>query len=290
MLEPAEPVPAGETLSASIRSESASAAPVSRHTASCFQRSARRVRRIDMRDTKTAAAGASALARSTVSVRFQFVVIVCLLRSPAVVPVASVSAPGFGSRAGLSGPLFRPFDRVQVSENHAFPELAFRGAAFAAFVRSVRPVFRPPRRRLASARSGLASSFRRPPRRRLASAWSGSASDSVSTPPSEFPVYHPVPASCSARLLFVLFMVRISKFCFCFARSVLLSLSRSFRSLVRPVQPVHFRFVLSSIYRVRLFACGFIYIFLAYIIHLNGRKQNVFFIEKHVLFTNKVCF
>ena len=43
-----------------------------------------------------------------------------------LVPVASVSVPVFGSRAGLSGPLFRPFDRVQVSENRAAPELSFR--------------------------------------------------------------------------------------------------------------------------------------------------------------------
>ena len=37
-------------------------------------------------------------------------------------------------------------------------------------------------------------------------------SGSVSTPPSEVPVYQPVPTSCSARLLFISFMVRISKF------------------------------------------------------------------------------
>ena len=153
MLEPAEPVPAGETLSASVRSESASAAPVSRHTASCFQRSARRVRRIGMRDANAVAPpGAFPLAPFAVFVQFPFVVIVCLPRSPAFVPFASV--PPRGSVPGPVSPgRFRPFDRVQVSENHAFPELAFRGAAFAAFVRSVRPVFRPPRLRLASARS-----------------------------------------------------------------------------------------------------------------------------------------
>ena len=91
-----------------------------------------------IRDAETAEAGASALAPSAVSVRFLFVVIVCLPRSPAIVPVASVSVPGFGSRAGLSGPVFRPFDQVQVSENRAFPELAFRGR-----FRGFRP-FRPP--------------------------------------------------------------------------------------------------------------------------------------------------
>ena len=91
-----------------------------------------------IRDAETAEAGASALAPSAVSVRFLFVVIVCLPRSPAIVPVASVSVPGFGSRAGLSGPVFRPFDQVQVSENRAFPELAFRSR-----FRGFRP-FRPP--------------------------------------------------------------------------------------------------------------------------------------------------
>ena len=61
-------------------------------------------------------------------------------------------SPGFGSRACFSEPLARPFDRVQVSEKSYCPELAFR-RRFAAFVRSVRPAFRPPRRRLASART-----------------------------------------------------------------------------------------------------------------------------------------
>jgi hypothetical protein len=81
-----------------------------------------------MRDTNMVAPpGASAPAPSAVPVRFQFVVIVCLPRFPAFVPVASVSVPVFGSRAGLSGPsVQQPFDRVQVSENRAAPELSFR--------------------------------------------------------------------------------------------------------------------------------------------------------------------
>ena len=50
--------------------------------------------------------------------------------------------------------------------------------------------------------------------RRPASAKLGFSSDGRFSEPSVFPVYHPVPASCSVRLTFVSFMVRISvSFC-----------------------------------------------------------------------------
>ena len=49
---------------------------------------------------------------------------------------------------------------------------------------------------------------------RPASAKLGCSSDDRFSAPSVFPVYHPVPASCSVRLTFVSFMVRISvSFC-----------------------------------------------------------------------------
>ena len=92
-------------------------------------------------------------------------------------------------------------------------------------------------------------------------------------PPSAIPVYHPVPASCSARLLFVSFMVRISG---SFCCSVQFS-----RLQFRPSCLVHFRsfsfvsvsfcrFVLSSFLRVVPAHRRFYYIFLAYIIHYWG--------------------
>ena len=296
-LEPSEPDPAAETgLPDSASSGSAAAGAVSRHTASCFQRSARRVRRSGMRDQKTVAPpGASAPAPSAVPVRFQFVVIVFVSRGFPLVPVASVSVPVFGSRAGFSGPLSGPsigFKSVKIVQSRTFVQAPLSRLSF---VQSG-PPFRPPRLHLASARFRPDFRSRRPPRPRLAHARPGSASDSVSAPPPEVPVYHPVPASCSARLLFVSFMVRISKFRlvpsvqFCLIRLVC-PLACPFCSV--PFIFASFRFafacfVLSSDF---VFACsrtGFIYYILAYIIHLVGRKQNVFFIEKHVLFKNYV--
>ena len=190
MLEPAEPDPAAKALSASVRSASASAVPVSRHTASCFQRSARRVRRSGTRGAKAdAPPGAPAPASSAVSVRFHFVVNVCLLRFPAVVPFASPFGPGFGSRSRFSGPSFNAPSIGFKSVKIVFVSLSLRsGAASAAFVRSVRHVSV----RLVSASLSAGASTRFP------------------VPPSEIPVYHPAPSSCSARWLFVLFMVSIS--------------------------------------------------------------------------------
>ena len=124
-LEPSEPDPAAATeISASASSESASAEVVSRHTASCFQRSARRVRRSGIRDQKTVAPPeASAPAPSVDPVRFQFVVIVFVSRGFPLVPVASVSVPVFGSRAGFSGPLSGPsigFKSVKIVQSRTF--------------------------------------------------------------------------------------------------------------------------------------------------------------------------
>ena len=208
-LEPSEPDPAAGTgFPDSASSASAAAGAVSRHTASCFQRSARRVRRSGMRDQKTVAPPeASAPAPSAVPVRFQFVVIVFVTRGFPLVPVASVSVPVFGSRAGFSGPLSSPsigFKSVKIVQSRTFVQAPLSRLSC---VQSG-PPFRPPRLRLASARPDLVSGLAV----RLAFARPGSASDSVSAPPPEVPVYHPVPTSCSARLLFVSFMVRISKF------------------------------------------------------------------------------
>lgn len=124
-LEPSEPDPAAGTgFPDSASSASAAAGAVSRHTASCFQRSARRVRRSGMRDQKTVAPPrASAPAPSVDPVRFQFVVIVFVSRGFPLVPVASVSVPGFGSRAGLYGPLSGPsigFKSVKIVQSRTF--------------------------------------------------------------------------------------------------------------------------------------------------------------------------
>ena len=202
MLEPAE--------SASVCTDAASAAAVSRHTASCFQRSARTRRRAGTAWTRKAAPGASAPAPPAVSVRIQLVVIVCLLRFPAVVPFAS-SAPGFGSRSRFSGPPARqPFDQVQVSENHVRPELMFRRRV-RGFRRSVRLRFRPPPPCPAPAPPGSVqvrmAAFRRPFFR------------------STTRYRPPVPlVRCSFRSWFVSqvrFVVRFSSVCFGLVRSVL---------------------------------------------------------------------
>jgi len=76
----------------------------------------------------------------------------------------------------------------------------------------------------------------------------------VSPPPSGDPVYHPAPASCSARLLFVSFMVCISN-SFCLFVQFVFS---SFRSLLadRSVS-----FVLSSFFLLRLLTCVLVYYF-----------------------------
>ena len=93
-----------------------------------------------MPQTKTGAPpGAFPLAPFAVFVQFPFVVIVCLPRSPAFVPFASVpprgSVPGPGSPGRCSGPSIG-FKSVKIMLS---PNLR-SGAAFAAFVRSVRPV------------------------------------------------------------------------------------------------------------------------------------------------------
>ena len=135
-----------------------------------------------------------------------------LLRFPAVVPVArllrgSCSGAAF-SGPSSNGPSFR-FKSVEILFNlELSPKCRPRGG-----VRSVR-------------RSS-------PVRLRPALPGSAPSSGSVRTtgfPPSVFPVYHPGPASCSARLLFVWFMVCIP-FRFVFS-SVRLSRFRSHRPIL----------------------------------------------------------
>ena len=170
--------------------------------------------------------------------------------SPAVSRVRSVVScgPGFGSRSRFSGPLFAVLRSGSRQENRVL--LSLRSGAASAACRSVRSgavrsAFRPAPAslRLPGSRfSGLAfrpapASFRLP-----GSRFSGLAfRPSCRLPPVPFksgpkavrlrpkiPVYHPVPASCSARLLFVSFMVRISKFRLIPFCSVQLSSSHSF--------------------------------------------------------------
>ena len=114
----------------------------------------------------------------------------CLLRFPAVVPFASPvrgSVPGPASPGRLSGVPSIGFKSVKIMFG-----LSLRsGAACAA----------------PSVPSGFRS-FRRPAPFRPVRAQVQFARQVPRRPGS--PVYHPVPASCSARLLFVLLMVRIS--------------------------------------------------------------------------------
>ena len=228
-------------------------AEASLHTASCFQRSARTMRRSGTKRAHAVACRAYAPAPFAVSVRFQFVVIVFVSCGfPRRCSVRFFS-PGFYSRACFSEPLARHFDQVQVRENHVQPELHVQA----------------PLRRLRSDPSGVRSVVSALPHPAPARLRSSSEADH---PPSVFPVYHPVPASCSARLLFVLFMVRILKFvsllssvrlpCFGLFVFPCSSLPASVRFRFR--LPVLF---LSSFSRVMPAHRRLIYIILAYIIH-----------------------
>ena len=182
---------------------------------------------------------------------------------PAVSRVRSVcfrSAPGFGSRAGLSGPLFRPFDRVQVSENHAFPELAFRRRFRG--IRPFSPACRPsasPSPRFRSASTQFRTAIRR---RRLSSRFT-----------TRF--RPPVPlVCCSFRSWFVSqvrFIVPFNSACFSSVRLALFASARFpsfqsrfvilFLSSFSRVVPAHRRFIyISRVYYTLLgviFKCIF---------------------------------
>lgn len=181
----------------------------------------------------------------------------CLPRFPEVVPVAFFS-PGFGSRACFSEPLARLFDQVQVSENHVRPEFVFRRRSRG--FGPIRPAFLP-------------SSALPPP----APAGFSSGTFGFRFAPSVFPVYQPVPASCSARLLFVSFMVRISGLLCC---SVQFSSVQFVLFRVGSIRWVQFVSCVFLSVQVSLISSGFeliflfpmlgarvIYIILAYIIH-----------------------
>ena len=187
----------------------------------------------------------------------------CLLRFPAVVPVAS-SAPGFGSRVRFSGPSFqRPFDRVQVSENRARPELC-SGAACAAFVHP--SGVRPPRSALpgsAPAKSGPVRMAGFPP-----SGVSG-------LPPGSGLLFR----SFAARFVHGLYLVSF-RFQFSFGfRSLSVQLACSVRFVFACFRSF---FELNLVF-ARLLVYVF-YIFSAYIIHCKTSKSNAFFIRKYVLF------
>ena len=278
-----------ESAESGSESRRPASAEASLHTASCFQRSARTMRRTFPRRTRAKTPHrAPAPAPSAVSVRFQLVVIVCLLRFPAVVPFASPargSVPGPASPGSLSGVPSIGFKSVKIMFVLSLAQ-APRCAAF----RSDRPAFFPSV----------------PPR--SASAKFRSGSDGV--PPSGIPVYHPVPASCSVRFPFVSFMVRISvRFVFVSVRFPFGSVQSALSSSVRPV-PAHscsFQFVFRSIVPVRsafpfvpfVLSVSFVrcarsqaiyYIFPAYIIHEYTQISNVFFAEKHVFFKKSTGF
>ena len=231
--------------SPSRRSASADA---SLHTASCFQRSDRTTgRRSGEEKTHIAAARASAPAPFAVSVRFQFVVIVCLLRFPAVVPVASSA---WGSVPGPASPNRLRGSSIEFKSVKIMFSLSVRSGA-------------------AERRSRVPSGFFPSPPALARLAPSSSSVRTTGFPPSVFPAYHPVPVSCSVRLLFVWFMVCISfRFVFrsvCLSRSLRLALSVSacFGSFFRLVFPFRFELVFTRLPAHR----RYILYILAYIIH-----------------------
>ena len=232
MLEPSEVPGTPETVSAS---ESAAAA-ASLHTASRSRRSDLRAGRPGIEDARRAGMlRAAAPAPSADLVRFQFIVITCrLLRFPAVVPLfpaARGSVPG----VRISGPLVATLRSGPRQENRVLLSLR-SGAVVARHAFAFDPA-RPSRLLSAPVLPEVrievpAFSSACPP----GSPPFSSDPESVRLRRPKFPVYHPGPASCSARLLFNLFMVCISKFMFRF-RSGLFSLVRfgfvSFSSQVR---------------------------------------------------------
>ena len=135
---------------------------------------------------------------------------------------------------------------------------------------------------------------------------SGSDSDSISTLPSEFPVYHPVPASCSVRLLFVSFMVRISSsFCIRFS-SFFVRFSSFFVRLrsVRPVRfvPVRFRSSCRFVHPVRRSVrfeivpyafrplTGDLFIYFPRILYTIYSEFQMYFLPKNMCFLRIVAF
>ena len=182
---------------------SASSAAASLHTASRLQRSARTASSTRARRARTKPPRrASAPAPFAVFVRFQFVVIVfAFLRFPAVV-FRSLLRSGVRSRTVFSGP---PSGRPSSEFKSVKIVFGLRFVQAPSVVRTARSRLRPPR----------PLRFRRVQARFVRQV----------PPPSVVPVYHPVPASCSARLPFVSFMVRISvRFVFVSVRFQLVSL------------------------------------------------------------------
>ena len=270
-LESAEPDPATETFSASMSLGSVSAAAVSRHTASCFQRSARTSRRPVTARPQAEAVRASAPAPFAVSVRFQFVVIVL---SPAVSRGCSVCFFGsvFGFRSHFSEPLARLFDRVQVSENHVRFELAFRCRTYGlrpAFSVRFRPA-RPAPAKLRSSSDGR--DFRRPFFRFTT------------------PVRPPVPlVCCSLRSWFVSFFgsiccsvqfssVQFSSSCFVLFCPSCSTLLVSVRFSVSSI-----RFVLSSSYALCPLT-GVLFILFSRILYTISREIQMYFLSESMSF------
>ena len=102
-------------------------------------------------------------------------------------------------------------------------------------------------------------------------------------PPSVVPVYHPVPASCSARLPFVSFMVRISvRFVFV---SVWFQFVRFSLSLLDPVLfvPARFRSFFRSV-RSCLFCSAFLFV-LSLFLCVCARSQAIYLYISRVYYT-----
>ena len=142
MLEPSEEPGTPETVSVS----NSAAAAASLHTASRSRRSDLRIGRpgIEAKNTPNAS-GAATPASPADLVRFQFVVIACLLRFPAVVPLfpaARGSVPG----VRISGPLVATLRSGPRQENRVLLSLrsgAVQHGVLSYSVRFVRLAFRP---------------------------------------------------------------------------------------------------------------------------------------------------
>lgn len=142
------------------------------------------------------------------------------------------------------------------------------------------------RRRACGFRRSVRLRFHPPPPCPVPAPAKFSSSSDGRLPPSAIPVYHPVLASCSARLLFVSFMVRISGSFYC---SVQFSLFQ-FRSSC-PVRFRSFSFVSVSFRRIvfeliftRCARSQAIYIYFSRILYTTGGDFQMYFLSENMFF------
>ena len=190
------------------------------------------------------------------------------------------SVPGSASPDRLShGPSIR-FKSVKIESIRTCVQAAAPAACRSTFRRS--PAF-----------------LRRPSRPAPASAVFSSGSDDRLRPPSGVPVHHPASASCSARLLFILFMVRISGFRFVSFRSTSAQ-SRLFcpvRFLLVSADPVSFALVLLILFRsfLSLIPCcarshAILFILISRILYTGSYRFQMDFLSKNMCFLKTAGF